>query len=185
MEAVEFLVPMLLVKPDAAVKPNNEKIDEKYEALKEYSAAVALAQIGIPSIWGLLDEIAATNNHDEQYYKIAYQTMTTILPAVAIPGFVNAAIEKHTDEIAQLRLYKMYLLMGLPIEGTPLIPQIRNWQSTDKLFKTSAKFISLDNGAVTLEKTDGKRTTIEISVLRDIDQRFIKEQLTLKQENPK
>jgi hypothetical protein len=44
----------------------------------------------------------------------------------------------------------------------------------DKLFKATTKFISLDNGDVTLEKTDGKRTTIEFSVLRNIEQRFIK-----------
>jgi hypothetical protein len=176
-EAVETLTPKLLLKPDSSVKLNNDKIAEKYDSIKDYPVAVALAEIGIPSLWGLLNEIAA-NHHDEPYYQTAYQTMTAILPDVAIPGFVNESLKKHTGEIAQLRLYKMYSLMGLPIEGTPLIPQLREWQSTDKLFKTTAKFVSLDNGDVTLEKTDSKRTTIEFSVLRKEDQDYVKEQTT-------
>jgi hypothetical protein len=52
----------------------------------------------------------------------------------------------------------------------------RNWQSKDDLFKAKAKFVSADDKKVTLEKEDGKQTTIEISVLRTVDQRFIKEQ---------
>jgi hypothetical protein len=183
VEAITILVPLLLIKPDTTVKPNDEKIEE-YEALKEYPVAVVLAQIGIPSIWGLLDEIAV-NNHDENYYQTAYQTMTTILPAVTLPGFVHESLKKHTNELAQLRLYKMYPLMGLPIEGTPLIPQLREWQSTDKLFKTNAKFISLDNGDVTLERANGQCTTIEYSVLRKEDQDYVKEQLNPETKTPK
>jgi hypothetical protein len=34
---------------------------------------------------------------------------------------------------------------------------------------------------VTLEKADGKQTTIEFSVLREIDQQYVKEQLVQKQ----
>jgi hypothetical protein len=45
----------------------------------------------------------------------------------------------------------------------------RNWQSKDGLFKAKAKFISADDKNVTLEKEDGKQTTIEISVLRTVD----------------
>jgi hypothetical protein len=72
----------------------------------------------------------------------------------------------------------MYPLMGLSIDSTPLIPQMRHWESTDKLFRATAKFIFLDsNGEVNLEKADGKKTTIELSVLRKEDQDYVKEQL--------
>jgi hypothetical protein len=173
VESVETLVPKLLLKPDSSVKSNHEKINEKYNSIKEFPVAITLAEIGIPSIWGLLNEIAA-NHHDEQYYQTAYQTMTAILPAVAIPGFVNELLKTKQDETFQLRLYKMYPLMGLPIEGTPLIPQLREWQSTDKLFKTTAKFITLEKDDVVLEKQDGKRTTIELKALRKTDQDYVK-----------
>jgi hypothetical protein len=52
----------------------------------------------------------------------------------------------------------------------------RIWLSKDKLFKTTAKFISQDKGEVTLEKSDGKRTTIEFSALRKEDQDYVKMQ---------
>ncbi|MDR3233402.1 MAG: hypothetical protein LBT46_07045, partial [Planctomycetaceae bacterium] len=55
---------------------------------------------------------------------------------------------------------KLLCELGIPYKG------FRIWQSTDKLFKTTAKFISLNKGNVTLEKADGKHTTIEFSVLR-------------------
>jgi hypothetical protein len=176
IDAVDILVPNLLLKHHSDITRNSIATTEKYK-VSDYPVVHALVMIDIPSIVGLLDEIAI-NNHDEQYYKIAYQTMTTILPAVAIPGFVNESLKKHTGELEQLRLYKMYPLMGLPIEDTPLIPQFREWQSTDKLFKTTAKFISLDKEEVILERTNGKRTTIEFSALRKEDQDYVKEQTT-------
>ena len=61
----------------------------------------------------------------------------------------------------------------------------RNWQSTDKLFKTNAKFISLENGDVTLERANGQCTTIEFSVLRKEDQDYVKEQLNPETKTPK
>ncbi len=129
---METLVPILLLKLKSGAKPNEEITDEKFDTVKDYPAAIALAKIGIPSIWGLLDGIATAEHDDENYREMAYKTMTTILPDVAIPGFVNEALKKHSDEIAQLRLYKMYPLMGLSIEGTPLVPQMRLWESRKK-----------------------------------------------------
>jgi len=111
VEAVRPLVPLLLLKPETVV---NNEINERFDTIKDYPAAIALAQIGIPSIWGLLEEIAA-NDHDDTYLEVAYKTMTVILPGVAIPGFVNETIKKQKDKVAQLRLYKLYPLMGLPI----------------------------------------------------------------------
>jgi len=123
VEAVEPLVPMLLLKPESRL--NELEIGEQLDSIKDYPVAVALAQIGIPSIWGLLNEIAA-NDHDDQYLEVAYKTMTVILPAVAIPGFVNETIKKQMDELAHLRLSKMYPLMGLE----PPVPQPRPSQSS-------------------------------------------------------
>jgi hypothetical protein len=62
--------------------------------------------------------------------------------------------------------------------------EYRNWQSKDGLFKAKAKFISSDDKNVTLEKEDGKQTTIELSVLRSVDQRFVKE-INSKPQSPK
>ncbi|MDR1477520.1 MAG: hypothetical protein LBJ00_01100 [Planctomycetaceae bacterium] len=53
----------------------------------------------------------------------------------------------------------------------------RNWHSKDGLFKAKAKFISSDSKSVTMEKEDGKQTTMVIEDLRSVDQRFIKEQI--------
>ena len=61
-------------------------------------------------------------------------------------------------------------LFNIPYKG------FRIWQSTDQLFKTTAKFISLEKGEVTLEKADGKQTTIELFELRPEDQSYVKEQ---------
>jgi hypothetical protein len=177
VEAVEVLTPYLLLKTKPELKLTDKKTNEKkFFSLQNCPVAVSLVQIGIPSIWGLLNEIAA-NHHDEPYYQTAYQTMTAILPDVAIPGFVNELLKTKQDEMSQLRLYNMYPLMGLPIEGTPLIPQLREWQSTDGLFKTTAKFIALEKNDVVLEKHDGKRTTIELNVLRKTDQDYVKTQI--------
>jgi hypothetical protein len=41
------------------------------------------------------------------------------------------------------------------------------------LFKVTAKFVSLAKDEVTLEKSDGKQTTIEFSVLRAVDQEYV------------
>jgi hypothetical protein len=61
----------------------------------------------------------------------------------------------------------------------------RTWESTDGLFKANAKFVSLDKKEVTLEKANGKQTTIELSALRKVDQDYVKEQLAPKPETPK
>jgi hypothetical protein len=117
VEAVGTLTKTLLLQQETASNDENE-MGEKYESIKEYPVAVALARIGIPSIWGLLDEIA-DSDHDDGYRKVAYETMTTILPAVAIPGFVKVAT-KPKDDRARTRLYKMYQLAGLPIPDMPM-----------------------------------------------------------------
>ena len=50
----------------------------------------------------------------------------------------------------------------------------RDWASTDGLFKEIAKFVSLEEDVVTLEKADGSTTTIEFSALRELDRDYIR-----------
>ena len=69
---------------------------------------------------------------------------------------------------------KVLAALEIPYKG------FRQWQSTDGLFKTTAKFISSEKGEVTLEKADGKQTTIELSALRAEDQEYVKEQNNVK-----
>jgi hypothetical protein len=79
-------------------------------------------------------------------------------------------LEKY--EYPETAKAKLLLELNIPYKG------VRNWESTDKLFKATAKFISLDDkGEVTLEKENGKQTTIELSVLRKEDQDYVKERL--------
>jgi hypothetical protein len=66
---------------------------------------------------------------------------------------------------------KLLADLNIPYKG------FRNWESTDKLFKATAKFISLEKGEVNLEKADNKKTSIEFSALRKEDQDYVKKQL--------
>jgi hypothetical protein len=66
---------------------------------------------------------------------------------------------------------KLLADLNIPYKG------FRNWESTDKLFKATARFISLEKDEVNLEKANGKKTTIELAVLRKEDQDYVKKQL--------
>jgi hypothetical protein len=174
VEAVEVLAPILLLQADKEISG----LDKKYISLQKYPVGVALAKIGIPSIWGLLEEVTKRSDNNDEYRKVACDVMTTILIAKAIPGFVNETLDKHKDnELAQIRLAKLLPLLGKDATKIELLkPQFRNWQSADNLFESRAKFISLDKkNDVTLEKENGKQTTIEFSALSLKDQNYIKE----------
>jgi hypothetical protein len=174
VEAVEVLAPILLLQADKAISG----LDKKYISLQKYPVGVAFAKIGIPSIWGLLEEVAKRSGNADEYRKVACDVMTTILIAKAIPGFVNETLDKHKDnELAQIRLAKLLPLLGEDATKIELLkPQFRNWQSADNLFEARAKFISLDKkNDVTLEKENGKQTTIEFSALRKEDQDYVKQ----------
>ncbi|MDR2168751.1 MAG: hypothetical protein LBP59_01250 [Planctomycetaceae bacterium] len=179
VEAVEVLAPVLLLQVDKEI----EGLDKKYISLQKYPVGGVLAKIGIPSIWGLLDEIAKRSDNSDDYRKIACNVMTAILIAKAIPGFVNETLGKYKDnELAQIRLAKLLLLLGEDATKINLLkPQFRNWKSTDGLFETRAKFIAIDKkNNITLEKENGKQTTIDLSELQKIDQNYIKELITIK-----
>ena len=158
VEAVEPLVPILLVKPKTA---SNDDIDERFDSIKDYPVAIALAQIGIPSIWGLLNEIAANdhdaNNHDSEYCEVAYKTMTVILPSVAIPGFVNEVLGKQTEEIAHRRLCKIYPLMGLEVPVFEPRPLVSN------RIRQSARVVIPEDDDGKMPKTNVTHQTIVIS----------------------
>ena len=69
---------------------------------------------------------------------------------------------------------KVALLMelGIPYDN------YRIWESQDGLFKANAKYVSFDEKeGVTLEKADGKQTTIELDVLRTEDQEYVRQRV--------
>ncbi|MDR0609028.1 MAG: hypothetical protein LBG58_02870 [Planctomycetaceae bacterium] len=128
VEAVEVLTPYLLLQSTTEViKP-----DEKYTALKKYPVAVSLAQIGIPSIRGLLKEIAQGNGDNPGYVEISYKTMSTILPSVAILGFVDEAIENEKSEEAKSRLEKLYPFLPQQDEIDQRIKKRQEQEKTEK-----------------------------------------------------
>jgi hypothetical protein len=174
VEAVDVIVPILLLQADNEITG----LDKKYFSLQKYPVGIALAKIGIPSIWGLLDEIAKRSDNSDEYRKIVRDVMTTISIEKAIPGFVNEILVKYKDnEIAQIRLAKLLPLLGEDAKKiTTLKPQFRNWKTTDGLFETRAKFIAIDlKNDVILEKENGKQTSIELSALQKNDQDYVKE----------
>jgi hypothetical protein len=61
----------------------------------------------------------------------------------------------------------------------------RIWRSKDKLFEADAKFVSANDKELTIEKRDGKRTTIELKLLRKTDVVYVSDQLAPKPETPK
>jgi hypothetical protein len=68
---------------------------------------------------------------------------------------------------------KVKILMELNIP----YKNYRTWESDRRKFKTNAKFISIDNRSrVTLEKPDGKQTTIDLHRLRAADRTYVREQ---------
>jgi hypothetical protein len=157
----------------------SEKIKDK-DKREKFERQVAEAKAMI--------EKADLQREAKRIIKEKYETAKLFLATMySLPPFATSELEKLLKDNKVDATFAKEILDAVKKaeKDVPHPSDYRNWQSTDKLFKTNAKFISLDNGDVTLEKTDGKRTTIELSVLRDIDQRFIKEQLTLKQEKPK
>jgi hypothetical protein len=174
VEAVKVLTPILLLQADKEIS----NLDKKYISLQKYPVGVALVKIGIPSIWGLLEEVAKRADISDEYRKVACDVMSTILINKAIPGFVNETLRKYKDdEFARIRLAKLLPLLGENVSKIELLkPQFRDWKSTDGLFETRAKFILIDNKKdVTLEKENSKKTIIEFSALSINDQNYIKE----------
>jgi hypothetical protein len=68
---------------------------------------------------------------------------------------------------------KIEILIRLNIE----YKGFRIWESQNKRFRTIAKFISLENNFVILEKKDGKQTKIDLSAFDNEKQNYIKLQV--------
>ncbi|MDR1484458.1 MAG: hypothetical protein LBT09_06505 [Planctomycetaceae bacterium] len=67
-------------------------------------------------------------------------------------------------------MLKLLCDLEIPYKG------FRNWESTDGMFKTTAKFVSFDKGEVTIEKGNGRHTSIELKYLRKADKDFVNKQ---------
>lgn len=97
--------------------------------------------------------------------------------------------QQHADEIKEMRkLIRERKLIVSPEhpfwaelnqpEPEPVSPEgFRNWETTDGLFKTTAKFAGVKGKEVQLRRQDGKTVSIELNVLRQLDQDYIREQL--------
>jgi hypothetical protein len=105
-----------------------------------------------------------------------------IIDSYSIHPFATAELETLLTKYKVEKAFAKEILDAVKQAEKDALPlsDFRTWQSKDKLFKTTAKFISLDKGNVTIEKSDGKRVTIELDAFRDVDQRFVKDQLTAK-----
>jgi hypothetical protein len=64
-------------------------------------------------------------------------------------------------------------------KNAPPPTDFRTWQSKDGLFKTKAKYVASDERNVTLEKEDGKQTTMPLDAMRWSDNNFVRYQLAL------
>ncbi|MDR1925985.1 MAG: hypothetical protein LBQ66_16575 [Planctomycetaceae bacterium] len=77
---------------------------------------------------------------------------------------------------------KVKILMELNIS----YKNYRTWESDRRKFRTNAKFVSIDNrNRVTLEKPDGKQTTIDLHRLRAADRTYVREQTKQTTTQPK
>jgi hypothetical protein len=129
-------------------------------------------------------KLRAENSRKLQYHYI--QTTLNKLYNETQSAFVEFALDNFkrkpsgddivinlltTYEYPETERIKLLADLNIPYKG------FRNWESTDKLFKATARFILLEKDEVNLEKADGKKTTIEFSALRKEDQDYVKRQL--------
>jgi hypothetical protein len=59
----------------------------------------------------------------------------------------------------------------------PPMTEFRDWETSDKLFKAKAKFVSSNGKTVTLEKENGKQMTLNLEDLRWSDKNIVNEKL--------
>jgi hypothetical protein len=139
------------------------------------------------------EEIAA--KLDKRYSQNTVKTVRKHCSARVKQYLIDAysLLPYRTSELeAMLTKYKFYPAMSKEIidavrkvEKEHPDDGFRTWLSNDKLFKTEAKFVSSDSKNVTVEKRDGKQTTVELKLLRKFDQEYVERQLTPKPDKPK
>jgi tetratricopeptide (TPR) repeat protein len=83
-------------------------------------------------------------------------------------------IKKRTELESSIKSAKDEVGKNTSIKKT--IPEgFREWNSRNKIFKATAKFVSNENGTITLEKENGKKTIMKYADLCDEDQKYINE----------
>ncbi|MCL2117818.1 MAG: hypothetical protein FWH27_05240 [Planctomycetaceae bacterium] len=108
-----------------------------------------------------------------------------------IQRLIDMQERREQQRLEQRRLIREGKLMVMP--GSPLLIDIdkpdpepvspegfRNWETTDGLFKTTAKFLGIKGKDTQLERKDGRIVGIELDALRPLDQEYVKEQLAPK-----
>lgn len=78
----------------------------------------------------------------------------------------------------------LVLVGGLMAFSTLVAAELRQWSDTSGKFKIKAKFVSLENGTLTLEKEDGEEIEIELKKLSPADQKAATDLSNAKDDDP-
>lgn len=78
----------------------------------------------------------------------------------------------------------LLLVCGLMTFGTLVAAELRQWSDATGKFKIKAKFVSLADGNVTLEKEDGEEIEIELKKLSAADQKVANDLAKAKDDDP-
>lgn len=78
----------------------------------------------------------------------------------------------------------LLLVCGLMTFGTLTAAELRQWSDASGKFKIKAKFVSLENGTLTLEKEDGEEIEIELKKLSTADQKVATDLSKAKEDDP-
>ena len=78
----------------------------------------------------------------------------------------------------------LVLVCGLMTFGTLVAAELRQWSDASGKFKIKAKFVSLENGTLTLEKEDGEEIEIELKKLSTADQKVATDLSKAKDDDP-
>jgi len=78
----------------------------------------------------------------------------------------------------------LLLVCGLMTFGTLAAAELRQWSDATGKFKIKAKFVSLADGIVTLEKEDGEEIEIELQKLSTADQKAANDAAKAKDDDP-
>jgi hypothetical protein len=87
-------------------------------------------------------------------------------PTPAVPGSSDSTAPSETTPSAEL-----------PTTAEPADAGLRQWTDATGAFRIKAKFLSYSNGAVKLEKEDGKVITVSLERLSADDQAFVRGKL--------
>jgi hypothetical protein len=176
-----------------------EKLKKVSDQLKDFVQKTPGIRIRVGD--GSYDyDVSALSASDQEYWKeLSKNNPKSNIPFIQFDTIVNSDVVKEDIQEGLISLYTQKphnskeinellknftadkefvrkIIRKVPMYDLEKISELgfREWQSTDKLFKTTAKFIALEKDDVVLEKQDGKRTTIGLNVLRKTDQDYVK-----------